>query len=135
MIGAGWTAAGDLRRGRALLTKDGVIVHVDRQGLIALLTLNILEGFDVAALSKQPVRYYHTLIEATKLAFADRNRYIADPAFSKVPVVELLSKDYAAKRRALINPNKAFQGAAHKVFDWYVSRNDRQGLLFFHKFW
>lgn len=77
------------------------------QGLTALLTLNILEGFDLAALSKQPARYYHTLIEATKLAFADRNRYIADPAFSKVPVVELLSKDYAAKRRALINPNKA----------------------------
>ena len=77
------------------------------QGLTALLTLNILEGFDLAALSAQPVRYYHTLIEATKLAFADRNRYIADPAFSKVPVAELLSKDYAAKRRALIDPNKA----------------------------
>src|SRR6185436_17790494 len=77
------------------------------QGLTALLTLNILEGFDLEALSKQPVRYYHTLIEATKLAFADRNRYIADPAFSTVPVVELLSKDYAARRRALINPNKA----------------------------
>jgi gamma-glutamyltranspeptidase/glutathione hydrolase len=77
------------------------------QGLTALLTLNILEGFDLAALSAQPDRYYHTLIEATKLAFADRNRYIADPAFSKVPVVELLSKDYAAKRRALIDPNKA----------------------------
>ncbi len=77
------------------------------QGLTALLTLNILEGFDLAALSAQPDRYYHTLIEATKLAFADRNRYIADPAFSKVPVAELLSKDYAARRRALINPNKA----------------------------
>ena len=77
------------------------------QGLTALLTLNILEGFNLAALSAQPDRYYHTLIEATKLAFADRNRYIADPAFSKVPVVELLSKDYAAKRRALIDPNKA----------------------------
>ena len=77
------------------------------QGLTALLTLNILEGFDLAALSAQPDRYYHTLIEATKLAFADRNRYIADPAFSKVPVDELLSKDYAARRRALIRPNKA----------------------------
>jgi gamma-glutamyltranspeptidase/glutathione hydrolase len=77
------------------------------QGLTALLTLNILEGFDLAALSAQPARYYHTLIEATKLAFADRDRYIADPAFSKVPVPELLSKDYAAKRRALINPNRA----------------------------
>ncbi|HEU4834672.1 MAG TPA: gamma-glutamyltransferase [Pyrinomonadaceae bacterium] len=77
------------------------------QGLTALLTLNILEGFDLAALSAQPDHYYHTLIEATKLAFADRNRYIADPAFSKVPVRELLSKEYAAKRRALIDPNKA----------------------------
>jgi len=77
------------------------------QGLTALLTLHILEGFDLAALSAQPDRYYHTLIEATKLAFADRNRYIADPAFSKVPVAELLSKDYAAKRRALIDPDKA----------------------------
>ena len=77
------------------------------QGLTALLTLNILEGFDLAALSAQPDRYYHTLIEATKLAFADRNRYIADPAFLKVPVVELLSRDYAAKRRALIDSNKA----------------------------
>ena len=58
-------------------------------------------------LSAQPDRYYHTLIEATKLAFADRNRYIADPSFAKVPVAQLLSKDYAARRRALINPNKA----------------------------
>ena len=79
------------------------------QGLTALLTLNILEGFDLAALSKQPGRYYHTLIEATKLAFADRDRYIADPAFSQVPAAELLSKEYAAKRRALINPDKVLE--------------------------
>lgn len=77
------------------------------QGLTALLTLNILEGFNLKAMSAEPARYYHTLIEATKLAFADRNRYIADPAFAQVPIAELLSKDYAAKRRALINPNKA----------------------------
>lgn len=82
------------------------------QGLTALLALNILEGFDLAALSAQPDRYYHTLIEATKLAFADRDRYIADPAFSKVPVAELLSKEYAAKRRALIDPNKALDSPA-----------------------
>jgi gamma-glutamyltranspeptidase/glutathione hydrolase len=77
------------------------------QGITALIALNILEGFDLASLSTQPDRYYHTLIEATKLAFADRNRYIADPAFAKVPVAELLSKEFAAKRRALIDPNKA----------------------------
>ncbi|HMG32819.1 MAG TPA: gamma-glutamyltransferase [Blastocatellia bacterium] len=79
------------------------------QGLTALLTLNILEGFDLASIAAQQDRYYHTLIEATKLAFADRNRYIADPAFSKVPVAELLSKEYAASRRKLIDPEKAIE--------------------------
>ncbi len=77
------------------------------QGITALIALNILEGFDLKSLYSQPAQYYHTLIEATKLAFADRNRYIADPSFSRVPVNELLSKDYATKRRALIDPKKA----------------------------
>lgn len=76
------------------------------QGMTALLALNILEGFDLASLSAQPDRYYHTLIETMKLAFADRDRYIADPAFAKVPIAALLSKEYAAKRRTLIDPNK-----------------------------
>lgn len=79
------------------------------QGLTALLTLNILEGFDLASMSTRPDLYYHTLIEATKLAFADRNKYIADPAFAKIPVAELLSKDYAAGRRALINPDRVIE--------------------------
>ena len=79
------------------------------QGITALIALNILEGFDLQSLRAQPAQYYHTLIEATKLAFADRNRYIADPAFSKIPVKELLSKDYAAKRRALIDSTKALE--------------------------
>ena len=77
------------------------------QGLTALLLLNILEGVDMQAMRSRPDLYYHTLIEATKIAFADRNRYIADPAFARAPVQELLSKDYAAKRRALINPERA----------------------------
>jgi gamma-glutamyltranspeptidase / glutathione hydrolase len=77
------------------------------QGLTALLLLNILEGIDLKALRTEPGLYYHTVIEATKIAFADRNRYIADPGFGQVPVKELLSKDYAATRRALIDPNKA----------------------------
>jgi gamma-glutamyltranspeptidase/glutathione hydrolase len=83
------------------------------QGLTALLLLNILDGVDLASLRAQPGLYYHTLIEATKIAFADRNRYIADPAFAKVPVTELLSKDYAARRRALIDPTKAIDPPAY----------------------
>jgi gamma-glutamyltranspeptidase / glutathione hydrolase len=79
------------------------------QGITALLTLNILEGFDLKAMSAKPDLFYHTMIEATKLAFADRNRYIADPAFAKIPVEQLLSKQYAAARRALINPDKAIE--------------------------
>jgi gamma-glutamyltranspeptidase/glutathione hydrolase len=85
----------------------------NNQGLTALILLNILEGIDVRALSAAPVRYYHTLIEATKIAFADRNRYIADPAFGKLPVRELLSKEYAAKRRALIDSEKAIDPPAY----------------------
>jgi gamma-glutamyltranspeptidase/glutathione hydrolase len=87
------------------------------QGLTALLALNILEGFDLAAMKQQPGLYYHTLIEAVKLAFADRNRYIADPRFASVPVDELLSKDYAARRRALINPDKAIDSPAPGDFE------------------
>jgi gamma-glutamyltranspeptidase / glutathione hydrolase len=79
------------------------------QGLTALLSLNILEGFDLAQMSDKPDLYYHTLIEATKLAFADRDKYIADPAFAKVPVAQLLSKEYAASRRALIKPDKVIE--------------------------
>ena len=85
----------------------------NNQGLTALLLLNILEGIDLKSMSGDPERYYHTLIEATKIAFADRNRYIADPAFSKVPVKELLSKGYAATRRALIDPAKAIDPPAY----------------------
>jgi gamma-glutamyltranspeptidase/glutathione hydrolase len=83
------------------------------QGLTALLLLNMLDGMDLTSLRTQPGLYYHTLIEATKIAFADRNRYIADPAFANVPVKELLSKDYAARRRALIDPAKAIDSPAY----------------------
>jgi gamma-glutamyltranspeptidase/glutathione hydrolase len=54
-----------------------------------------------------PAAYYHLLIEASKQAFADRNRYVADPACATVPVRELLSKAYAAVRRQEIAPDRA----------------------------
>ena len=69
------------------------------QGITALMVLNVLEGFNVGAMEYGSAAYYHLLIEATKQAFADRNRYIADPAYAMVPVAGLLSKAYAAVRR------------------------------------
>jgi len=85
----------------------------NNQVLTALLILNILEGLDLKGMRSDAVLYYHTLAEATKIAFADRNRYIADPAFAKIPVKELISKEYAAKRRALINPKRAIDPPAY----------------------
>jgi gamma-glutamyltranspeptidase/glutathione hydrolase len=77
------------------------------QGLAALQMLNILEGFDLAGLGRDSVDFWHILIEAKKLAYEDRARYYADPAFSEVPVGALLEKAYAGRRAALIDPLKA----------------------------
>ena len=77
------------------------------QGITALMILNVLQGFDLAAHEYGSASYYHLLIEATKQAFADRNRYIADPACAEVPVRGLLSRSYAAARRQEINPSRA----------------------------
>jgi gamma-glutamyltranspeptidase/glutathione hydrolase len=80
------------------------------QGLTALLALNILEGFDLAAMDALSAARLHLEIEAMRLAFADTRWYVADPAFNPTPVQELLSKDYAAARRALIDPRRATLG-------------------------
>ena len=85
------------------------------QGLTALLALNILECFDLAALGDDTAGVAHLQIEAIKLAFADRNRYIADPAHTSVPVAHLLSKDYAQGRAALIDRQRARQRIAPGV--------------------
>ncbi len=77
------------------------------QGLAALLALNILEGFDLAALPPLSAERWHLQIEALRLAFADARWYIADPQHHPVPVAELLSKAYAAQRRRLIDPQRA----------------------------
>jgi len=77
------------------------------QGLAALIALNILENFDLGALPLESADALHLCVEAVKLAFADRDRYIADPDRSAVPVAELLSKDYAQGRAALIDRRKA----------------------------
>ena len=77
------------------------------QGIAALQMLNILEGFDLAAMGHNSADSLHVLVEAKKLVFEDRARFYADPAFIDVPVEGLLSKSYAAKRRALIDMHRA----------------------------
>jgi gamma-glutamyltranspeptidase/glutathione hydrolase len=77
------------------------------QGITALIALNILEGFDIAALKSLSVEKMHLLIETMRLAFADSRWYVADPAFSNIPIKALLSKEYAAERRKLIDPKRA----------------------------
>ena len=69
--------------------------------------LNVLEGYDLRAMKHNSADYIHTLTETMKLAFADRDRYYGDPDFVTVPASELLSKDYAALRRALIDERHA----------------------------
>ena len=77
------------------------------QGPAMVQTLNMLEGFDVKQMGHNTPAYIHTLAEALKLAMADRDRYYADPDFVKIPMAELLSKEYAALRRPLINEQRA----------------------------
>jgi len=77
------------------------------QGITLLQTLNILEGFDLSGMGHNSAQAIHLQVEALKLAFADREKYVGDPAFVDVPVDGLLSMEYAALRRGLIDPNKA----------------------------
>jgi gamma-glutamyltranspeptidase/glutathione hydrolase len=77
------------------------------QGIAALQILNILEGYDIAAMGLDSAEYVHTFVEAKKLAFEDRASYYADPAFVDVPVEYLVSQRYADARRKLIDPEKA----------------------------
>jgi gamma-glutamyltranspeptidase/glutathione hydrolase len=83
------------------------------QGLTALLALNVLAGFDLAALGPLSVERWHLLIEALRLAFADARWYVADPRFFDIPLAGLLSKEYAAQRRALIDPRRATLDVRH----------------------
>ena len=77
------------------------------QGLVALLTLNMLELERLADTPLHSVKHLHELLEIVKLAYADRDRFIGDPAHARVPVGALLSKEYAARRRRAFDPDKA----------------------------
>ncbi len=77
------------------------------QGLAALIALNLLEGFDLESLEPLSADRLHLEIEAMRLAFADGRWYVSDPQFSDLPIAQLLSKDYADKRRRSIDPRHA----------------------------
>ena len=77
------------------------------QGPAELFALNILEGYDLKKMGLNSADYLHTSAEAVKLAMADRDTYLGDMDFIKIPYTGLLSKEYAAARRKLIDPAKA----------------------------
>ena len=77
------------------------------QGIAVLQMLNLLEGYDLKKLGPASADYWHRFLEAKKLTYADRGRFYADPDFGKLPTAELISREYADKRRKLINRKKA----------------------------
>ena len=80
------------------------------QGPTLLEALNILEQFDLKSMKRNSAEYLHTVVEALKLAYADRDTYYGDPAFVQTPAEGLLSKAYAKERAKLIDPKKASRG-------------------------
>lgn len=120
--------AAAMREGGGLLTETDFAAHVadwqeplravyrgfsvlncppNSQGIASLELLAILDQFDVAALGEGTADYVHLIIEATKLAFADRDRYLGDPDFTPVPVEQLLSAEHVAAQAARIDMRRA----------------------------
>jgi gamma-glutamyltranspeptidase/glutathione hydrolase len=103
------------------------------QGIAALQILNILERYDIGSMGFGSSAYIHHFIEAKKLAFEDRAKYYADPAFNELPVQELISKEYAAKRAELINPDRASRnldaGEMEHGNTIYLTVADRHGNM------
>jgi len=100
------------------------------QGLTALEMLNILEGYDISKLKPNSPEYLHLLIEAKKAAFEDRDRFITDPEFEKIPVDQLLSREYAKKIRAKIKKDEAcspshFTGQSRSSETVYMTAVDK----------
>ena len=126
-IAAAFAAAGglideaDLAGQTTLLTEDvpSVEYHGHRvfatplpsHGVLTLELLSLLDGFDLASMGHRTAETVHIMAEAKKLAYADRLEYVADPAFVDVPLDELLSKEYAARRREAIEPSRAASAA------------------------
>jgi len=105
------------------------------QGIAALQILNILEGYDLAKYGFGSPEHLHLFIEAKKLAFEDRARFYADPAYAKAPVAELISKPYADMRRELIDMGQAARTveAGHPALQEgdtiYLTTADSSGMM------
>jgi gamma-glutamyltranspeptidase / glutathione hydrolase len=103
------------------------------QGLTALLALNMARGFDLPALGYGTADYYHALMEAIKLAFADAAAYIADPRQADIPLAGLLSDSYTAQRQALIQMDQALTPVAgqpsHHGDTVYLTVADGEGNM------
>ncbi|MFT4826411.1 MAG: gamma-glutamyltranspeptidase/glutathione hydrolase [Halioglobus sp.] len=105
------------------------------QGIAVLQMLNVLEDYDLSAIDHNSAEYLHLLVEAKKLAFADRAKFYVDPDFYDVPLAGLLSKDYAAKRRKLISETSAGEsvGAGNprlkKGDTVYLTVADKDGMM------
>ncbi len=105
------------------------------QGIAALQILAILEGFDLRAMGLYSADALHVMVEAKKLAFEDRAKFYADPEFSKIPLQGLLSKSYAAQRRALIKMDAAAKTydagnpVLHRGDTIYLTTADRDGNM------
>ena len=93
------------------------------QGPALMQTLNMLEHFDLEGLGYNSPAYIHTVAEAMKLAFADREAYYGDIDFSEIPVEGLLSKEYAAERAKLIDPSKAWPEMPPYGDPWRYTKN------------
>ena len=105
------------------------------QGFVALEMLNILEGYDIASMGHNSAEYLHLLVEAKRIAFADRSAHLADPAHVPQPLLDgLISKAYAETRRRDIDPRRAAAHASPASFDGrdlgdtvYLAAADGQG--------
>ncbi len=125
------------------------------QGPVMLQALNLIESRDLKSMGANSAEYIHTLVEALKLGYADRDSYYGDPKFADVPAERLLSREYAAERAALIAPAASLEfrpghaggrGAVHpsetqiatvKIDDALMARDttcvnamDREGMVF-----
>jgi gamma-glutamyltranspeptidase/glutathione hydrolase len=102
------------------------------QGMGALQMLTILEGFDIGSYGYGSAEHLHHFLEAKKLAYEDMVRFYGDPDFGDIPIEKLLSEDYAAQRRTLIDPEKAgiyepgLMSGDHTV---YLTAADKEGNM------